>query len=74
MERTQRLVQSSRIQAMIYEWQADGIGDNLQKISETLPHKWDWIWDENLKDELKEGISILRRSTFSTDGHAKEPT
>ena len=72
MERTQRLVQSSREQAMIYEWQADGIGDNLQKISEILPYRWDWIWDEDLEDELKEGISILQRSTLLTHGHAEQ--
>jgi salicylate hydroxylase len=40
-ERTQKLVWKSREQASIYEFQSDNLGDNLQKISETLPHRWD---------------------------------
>jgi salicylate hydroxylase len=66
-DRTQRLVRSSRDQAMIYEWQADGIGDDLQKISEILPYRWDWIWDEILEDELKEAKSILKRRVASAN-------
>jgi hypothetical protein len=52
---------------MIYEWQADGIGDDLQKISEILPYRWDWIWDEILEDELKEAKSILKRRVASAN-------
>ena len=51
---------------MIYERQADGIGDGLRKISEILSYRWDWIWDHNLEDELKEAKSKLMRRTVLT--------
>lgn len=44
-ERTQRLVRSSREQAALYDFQAEGVGDDIEKIAQMLPGRWDWIWD-----------------------------
>ncbi|KXL44137.1 hypothetical protein M433DRAFT_77299 [Acidomyces richmondensis BFW] len=44
-ERTQRLVRSSREQAALYDFQAEGVGDDVEKIAQILPCRWDWIWD-----------------------------
>jgi salicylate hydroxylase len=64
-ERTQTLVWKSREQALIYEFQNEGTGDDLQKISQTLPCRWDWIWDEDVEVELKEAVSLLKGKTAS---------
>ena len=53
-ERTQRLVRSSRVQAAIYDFQADGVEDDIRKIAALLPQRWDWIWDYDLDRELPE--------------------
>jgi len=53
-ERTQRLVRSSREQAAIYDFQADGVEDDVGKIAALLPQRWDWIWDYDLDQELPE--------------------
>jgi len=65
-ERTLKLVWESREQAAIYDFQADGVGDNVQKISEILPYRWDWIWDEDVEEELKEAKALLNRKRTST--------
>ena len=48
-ERTQRLVRTSREQAMIYDFQAPGIEDDVHKIADVLPSRWDWIWDYDVE-------------------------
>lgn len=60
--RTQMLVTRSREQSMIYDFQADEVGDDIEKISEILPRRWDWIWNEDLEAELSEAKSILSSS------------
>lgn len=49
--RTQSLVWSSREQAAIYDFQAAGVGDDVEKIAQILPQRWDWIWDHDVEEE-----------------------
>ena len=59
--RTQDLVRSSREQATIYEFQAPGIENDVCRIAEILPHRWDWIWDHDLEKELDEAKALMHR-------------
>lgn len=64
--RTQMLVTRSREQSMIYDFQADSVGDDIKKISEILLRRWDWIWDEDLEAELNKAKSILAQKVQSS--------
>ncbi|KAF2772943.1 FAD/NAD(P)-binding domain-containing protein [Teratosphaeria nubilosa] len=44
-DRTQRLVRCSREQGEIFDFECEGIRDDVRKIAEVLPRRWDWIWD-----------------------------
>ncbi|KAF2094272.1 salicylate 1-hydroxylase-like protein [Rhizodiscina lignyota] len=59
--RTQLLVSRSHEQSMLYDFQADGIRDDVSKLAEILPRRWDWIWDEDLEVELRDARSILNQ-------------
>lgn len=58
-ERTQKLVRRSREQAEIYEFQAPDVGDDVGKIAEVLPSRWDWIWDHDIEKELTEAKAMM---------------
>jgi salicylate hydroxylase len=47
-KRTQKLVRASREQAALYEFQAEGVEDDVGKIARILPRRWDWIWEYEL--------------------------
>ena len=65
--RTELLVTRSHEQSMLYDFQAEGVGDDVEKLSQILPRRWDWIWDEDLEAELKQARSIFSQevSAFS---------
>lgn len=58
-QRTQSLVQSSREQAALYDLEAQGVGDDVQKIAEILPHRWDWIWDYDIEAALADAKNAV---------------
>ena len=58
--RTQRLVVSSREQAAIYDFQAPGMRDDVHKIAQVIPRRWEWIWDHDFDKELKEAKAFTR--------------
>lgn len=60
--RTQRLVASSRILGEIYNFEDEGIGDNMGAMREYLAHAWDWIWNEDLNHQLAKGQLLLKRA------------
>ena len=60
MARTQKLVQRSREQATIYEFQAPELGDNLDKIGQTLPSRPDWIFDYDIEKESNSAVLTLK--------------
>lgn len=65
-ERTQRLVQQSRMQCMIYDFEAPETGDDVEKIAQILPHRWDWIWDHDVEAELQTARMLLADSTHKS--------
>lgn len=60
-ERTQWLVQSSRRTGDLFEWRAEGVGDDVRKIEEELRWRHERIWDEQISDMIREGKEELGR-------------
>ena len=58
--RSQRLVSSSRKMAKIYDLEDRAIGDDMQAMRGCLEHAWDWIWNEQLHEQVAKAESVLR--------------
>ncbi|KAI6832635.1 salicylate hydroxylase [Hortaea werneckii] len=57
--RTQWLVQSSRREGDLYEWRADGVGDDFEKIHQECKQRCEIIWDGQINDMIREAKSRL---------------
>ncbi|KAI7539341.1 salicylate hydroxylase [Hortaea werneckii] len=58
-ERTQWLVQSSRREGDLYEWRADGVGDDFEKIHQECKQRCETIWDGQIDDMIREAKGSL---------------
>ena len=58
-ERTQWLVQSSRRTGNLYEWRAEGAGDDIQKIAEECQERGDKLWKAQISDMVEEAKKEL---------------
>ena len=59
-ERTQWLVQSSRREGDLYEWRADGVGDDFEKIHQECKQRCETIWNGQIDDMIHEANCSLR--------------
>lgn len=62
--RSQKVVKTSRDAAAIYQFVDDELGADLEKIKERLETRYDWIWDEDLGQQLKDAQKIMADSGF----------
>lgn len=60
-ERSQRLVEESRQQAQIYEFEAPDTGDDEDKIAVSVRKRMRWIWEEDLEAESKVALELLQQ-------------
>ena len=58
-ERTQKLVKTSREAGETYELHAEGIEDDMEKFNENMHVRYDWIWDEDVREEVQTGTKIF---------------
>lgn len=57
--RTEHLVRSSREQANLYDFQGTNVHDNVHKLADVLPSRWDWIWDHDVEAEKAVALQDL---------------
>ncbi len=58
MERTQKLVVTSKEAGMLYDFEL--FGDDLDKIEEDFQHRMGWIWDFDLEEHVKEAKRLFK--------------
>lgn len=58
--RTQRLVTASKEAGEIYEFEA--LGDDVERITENLQQRYEWIWDEELDAQLEKAQAFLKEA------------
>jgi salicylate hydroxylase len=63
-ERTQKNVTTSQEAGMMYDFEL--YGDDLDKIEESFTHRMGWIWNIDLKEQLKEAQRIFRGESAKT--------
>lgn len=59
LERTQWLVQSSRRSGDLYEWRAEGVGNDIKKIEEECKESNLKLWNAQVKDMIEEAKKAL---------------
>lgn len=57
--RSQKLVITSRNAGELYEFEGEGIGDDIVKMKENLDVRYKWIWEVNLDQELENAKLLL---------------
>jgi salicylate hydroxylase len=57
--RSQKVVRTSRGAAALYEFEDDNVGADLDLIKKTLEARYDWIWDEDLPQQLKKAQDVM---------------
>lgn len=57
--RSQKVVATSRDAAKIYEFEDEKLKSNLVMIKKTLEMRYDWIWNEDLPQQLKTAEAIM---------------
>lgn len=58
--RTQRLVTTSREAGELYEFQAPGIDDDIEKVAANVNERLRWIWDVNVEELCEEAVTRFR--------------
>ncbi|KAE8442284.1 hypothetical protein EG329_003484 [Mollisiaceae sp. DMI_Dod_QoI] len=57
--RSQKIVATSRDAAKIYEFEDENLGTDLDLIKRTLETRYNWIWDEDLHQQLRKAQEIV---------------
>jgi salicylate hydroxylase len=60
--RSQKVVKTSRDAAAIYEFEDAKLGLDLDLIKQTLEARYNWIWDEDLPQQLRQAQDIMARN------------
>ncbi|MCJ1413698.1 hypothetical protein MMC32_000022 [Xylographa parallela] len=60
-ERTQWLVQSSRMNGDLYEWRAEGYGSDIEKIEKELRESNEIVWNVDVRKMAKEAVDDLEK-------------
>lgn len=59
-QRTQKLVTTSRAAGLLYDFEHEGVGDEVEKFAENAYNRFAWIWDFEVEDSCKEAIQRIR--------------
>ncbi|KAJ5032734.1 uncharacterized protein L3040_009328 [Drepanopeziza brunnea f. sp. 'multigermtubi'] len=57
--RSQKVVTTSREAAALYEFEDESMGTDLEKIRKRLLERYDWIWNEDLPQQLKKAQDLM---------------
>ena len=62
-ERGQWLVQSSRRVGDLYEWRAEGVGEDVSKIEEELRSRLNTIWKGDVAGAVQKALSAVKNTS-----------
>lgn len=63
--RTQKVVVTSRDAGSLYDFEDETIGTDLDLLKRNLETRYNWIWDEDLLQQLKTAQDIMSRKSTS---------
>lgn len=63
-ERTLKSVNTSREASHLWEFELEGVEDDISKVIENIDRRMQWIWDEDLEAEVEEGWKIMKAESL----------
>jgi salicylate hydroxylase len=57
--RSQKLVKTSREAGMLWDFEGEGVGDDLDGLEKNAATRMNWIWDHDISVDLKEAEEIM---------------
>ncbi|KAL9062368.1 MAG: hypothetical protein Q9157_008985, partial [Trypethelium eluteriae] len=57
--RTQKLVSTSRDAGCLYEFQKEGVGDDVEALKKDLDGRMRWVWDADLEEHVGEALKTF---------------
>ena len=60
--RTQKVVTTSREAGEVFTMKGEGVGEDLEKMRESIETRMDWIWGRDLKGENAEALRLFEES------------
>lgn len=63
--RSQRLVEDSRVNGLLYDLELEGVGDNLEQLAHELHVRRDWIWNKDIGEDVEEGKKMFAEMVHS---------
>ncbi|KAI4639809.1 hypothetical protein J4E93_009163 [Alternaria ventricosa] len=64
--RSQKLVKTSKEAGMLWEFEGDGVGDDLEALRINAQSRMAWIWDHEISDDMKEARRMMREGSPNT--------
>lgn len=59
--RSQRLVKTSREAGMLWDFEGEGVGDDLDKLEQNASTRMSWIWDHDISLDLKQAEEMMAK-------------
>ncbi|KAF1836162.1 FAD/NAD(P)-binding domain-containing protein [Decorospora gaudefroyi] len=57
--RSQKLVRTSREAGMLWDFEGEGVDDDLEKLEENALRRMDWIWDYEIVEDLERAKGMM---------------
>jgi salicylate hydroxylase len=64
--RSQSLVTTSKEAGKLWEFEGEGVGDDLEALRSNALSRMDWIWDHEIVDDLDTARRIMREGLLNT--------
>ncbi|OAL51499.1 salicylate 1-hydroxylase-like protein [Pyrenochaeta sp. DS3sAY3a] len=58
--RSQKLVKTSKEAGMLWDFEGDNIGDDLDTLEQDAMHRMDWIWDYDISEDMEQARSLMK--------------
>lgn len=60
--RTQKLVKTSREAGMLWDFEGEGVGDDLEALERNATTRMSWVWDYEIRDDLEMAKGIMAKA------------
>ncbi|GAO52063.1 hypothetical protein G7K_6150-t1 [Saitoella complicata NRRL Y-17804] len=61
--RSQKVVTTSREAGMIYDFEGEGAGSDVEKVRDAIVGRYDWIWRVDLEGEVRRGVEFMMKGS-----------
>jgi salicylate hydroxylase len=64
--RSQKLVKTSREAGQLWDFEGEGVGDDMEAFEKNATTRMSWIWDHDIVEDLKRAKGLMREELGKT--------